>query len=244
MGRQYGEEYSSTKSLCAWADWLDRGGAASFSPGSAINKNGTLEVFVCDPSGHLKHEAQSSAGGAWGDWLDRGGSISSPPIVGCNTNGTLEAFAIGTNGHLEHIAQKTPSGDWGDWLDRGGNFVNFALDTNWDGRLEIIAATHDGEVMHAWQLRPSGAWSDWSSFGTPVPAIPSTGLTADLAPSCVPKPSATPSPSPVPSRSRNYDPHVHKPEDMQRVLDQMDIDEGRVKVPPPDRDTSGDAPTN
>lgn len=145
-------------------------------PASAINTNGTSEVFVIS-GGQLLHSYQcSSCAGGWSGWsaVVAGSTFTGSPVVGQNADGRLEVFARQTNGLLVHTYQAAPSS--GPWI-WGGALMAQPIASSpavgrWgNGRLEVFAVTSGGSLVHVWQDGPNGSGGGWSG-----PAVMGSGL--------------------------------------------------------------------
>jgi hypothetical protein len=150
------------------------------APAVGKNANGTLEVFVRNPTdGSLSHDWQTSAGGAWAGWDGLGGGLTSAPQVAANLDGRLEVFVRGTDSALWHIWQNAP-GVWSGWQGLGGVLTSTpAVAKNKDGRLEVFVRGTDDALYHIWQNTPGGGWSAWQKLGGVLLSDPAVGQNAD-----------------------------------------------------------------
>jgi hypothetical protein len=185
-----------------WGPWRAWSSANVFDRALAwtigTNRNGTLEVFVCNLSDRnfpVFHSFQTApaADSPWSDWA----LLGTPPVplpidvsgfaVGANEDGRLEAF-IGYGGDfVYHIWQHVPNANpqsWSQWA-RLGDFPEvdgLAVGSNQDKRLEVFGTVVGSQgLQHIWQNDPNAAlagWSEWTKFDGPAVANgdPAVGL--------------------------------------------------------------------
>src|SRR5207249_7469217 len=123
--------------------WTDLGGASTRTPVVARNRDGRLELFIVDASGHLAHRWQGAPNGSWDAWQVLGTTVvSQPPAVVLDKHGLLELIGVDAhNGAYYQMQTRAAEGGanevvdtWSDPVALNGTVTAApAAALNWDG---------------------------------------------------------------------------------------------------------------